>query len=223
MGTTNKKQGITAKSASLVMLLLLFIMEISSCNSPQQELANPAGSPEENQLKQTLNNTPLPSRLLDLNPDTAADAATADLHQNLFGKFFADRAAFYIVRNPTNKLYHSNIKTMTMYYLDGRRSKTKYIMAENVENRLVTAFGSFTIKGYDDKNRALIRNKKIWASTVGSLALNTQLDNYEISWTFGHTHISYRVEAMNKEETYKYSESLLSYEQSLRRIRIEED
>lgn len=203
--------------------LVFVLVGLSSCRDAQQEQRTSSLSSDAGLVSSSLNNTKVPTRLLSLHDEAEVGSTAADIQENLFGKFYADRAAYYIVRNPTNRLFHTKIKQMTMYYLDGRMSKTRYIMEENIANRLIKSFGSFKISGYDDKNRALIRENKFFTAEQESLSLNEDFDNYALHWTFGHMQLSYRVDLSNKDETYSYTESLQNFDKKFKTIKIEED
>jgi len=64
-------------------------------------------------LKQTIWIKNVPKQLLALNTKLISSSNEGDIKENLYGKFFYDRAEFYIIKNPKNKIHSSSIKSIT--------------------------------------------------------------------------------------------------------------
>nr|HPM29742.1 hypothetical protein [Chryseolinea sp.] len=138
---------------------------------------------------------------------------------NLFGKFFADRAEFFVINKPTNTLHGSSIQSITLFYLDGQLSKTKYVVADNIAENLVQQFGSFTITGLDQHNKSIIASHTVMIENgIESKRLNPQLDNFEMTWKKGSSQIKYRASKANAMDRYTYTERLSNYEQAYRSV-----
>ena len=56
-----------------------------------------------------------------------------ELGKDLFGKFFQERAEFYIIEDPNKTIYNHPVKSITLYFLDGKLSKTKYELDADIQ------------------------------------------------------------------------------------------
>jgi hypothetical protein len=145
-----------------------------------------------------------------------------DLEENLFGKFYGERATFYIIPDPGTEMYDKPVRSITLYYLDGKHSKTKYVLEDNIVDDLINDYRKFNIRGIDEKNRQLLKTEKIYSRKHKRWALNARLDNYEIQWTLGNTRARMRVNENDSLTAYEYSVRDLDYEKRLARIEKEE-
>ena len=105
-----------------------------------------------------------------------------ELGKDLFGKFFQERAEFYIIENPNKTIYNHPVKSITLYFLDGKLSKTKYELDTDISDDLIHSYGTFTIKGYDSITRRLFKTEKIVDRVNNKKILNKNLVNYELKW-----------------------------------------
>lgn len=169
-----------------------------------------------------LNNKEIPAAFLSLHEPAEEEEGTAvanaDISGNLYGKFFNERAEFFIIDNPKNKLHHTKVKTITLYYLDGQLGKTKYILEQDAATRLIECHGSFKISAYDDKNREILKSGKVLVRKGEDITLNQELDNYQLKWTSGNHIIVYKVNLHDEQETYRYVEKRDTYEQNFREV-----
>ena len=174
-----------------------------------------------------LNNKKVPDELLVLDAEQdstevagilRAGVASPDVEGNLFGKFFNNRASFFIIESPTNKIHNSGVKSITMYYLDGKLSQAKYVLERNVLDSLVQQYGRFRIKAFDPKNREILASGAVLVETEEGLVMNDQLDNFEMRWALGDMQIKYRVNLKEGKEPFLYTERLESYEKNFRRV-----
>lgn len=165
-----------------------------------------------------LNHKEVPDEFLSLYEQEETETINSDIGGNLYGKFFNERAEFFIIENPQNKLHDTGVKSITLYYLDGQLGKTKYILQQNVADKLIECYGSFKISAYDNKNRDILKSGKVLVKTDEDIVLNQQLDNYQLTWTSGNNKIVYKVNVNDKQETYRYVEKRSNYEQNFREI-----
>jgi hypothetical protein len=138
--------------------------------------------------------------------------------ENLYGKFFNDRAEFYIVKEPQNKVYHSKVASLTFYYLDGQLSQTRYILEQDIVEELLRRYGSFRITGYDPKNQALISAKQVMVHTADGVLFNKELDNYGLSWQLDEKQIRYRVNKGDPKAGFHYVERMNTYKKEFSKI-----
>lgn len=143
-----------------------------------------------------------------------------ELEGNLFGKFFCDRAEFYVIESPNDRIYNAQARSLTLYYLDGVLSKKKYRLTVDIHAELIKSLGNFSITGFDRKNYALIKKGEILVRTRAGLALNKALDNYELKWETENGMVSYRVKFLNGRPTYHYIEKELTYESHFKSLEM---
>src|SRR6186997_2290926 len=101
-----------------------------------------------------------------------------ELGKDLFGKFFQERAEFYIIENPNKTIYNHPVKSITLYFLDGKLSKTKYELEADISDDLIHSYGTFTIKGYDSITRRVFKTEKIVERVNNKKILNKNLISY---------------------------------------------
>jgi hypothetical protein len=197
-----------------VLPLVIFSVALAACTSRQAEtsvLEEPQAPVEEVFIVNTLNEKAVPDGLLILKGVDSDDELEHALQDNLYGKFFADRAEFFVVEKPLNKIHGSSIQSITLFYLDGQLSKTKYILDNNIANNLIQQFGSFRMVGLDRWNKKLISERRVMLPDKKS-TLNPDLDNYEMTWKVGGNLVRYRVSKENNNKAFTYVEGLSNYE-----------
>ena len=141
-----------------------------------------------------------------------------ELGKDLFGKFFQERAEFYIIENPNKTIYNHPVKTITLYFLDGKLSKTKYELDADISDDLIHSYGTFTIKGYDSITRRLFKTEKIVDRVNNKKILNKNLVNYELKWEMSSKFIFTRVDKSGPKVRYEYIESLKNYDARFRGV-----
>jgi len=134
-----------------------------------------------------------------------------ELAKNLFGRFFKQRAEFYIIENPNKTLYNKPVKSITLYFLDGALAKTKYELDDDISDDLIQSYGTFTIKGYDTLTRGLFKREKIISVHDQRKTLNKKLTNYELKWELESKFVYTRVDKSAKQKKFAYIEALKHY------------
>lgn len=134
-----------------------------------------------------------------------------ELGKNLFGKFFQKRAEFYVIENPNKTLYNRPVKSITLYFLDGTLSKTKFELDEDISNDLIRSYGAFTIKGYDTLTRKLLRTEDIMKVSDQEKILNEKLTNFELKWDRDSKFVFARVDKSGPKKRFEYIEALKDY------------
>ena len=135
-----------------------------------------------------------------------------ELGKDLFGKFFQERVEFYIIENPNKTIYNHPVKSITLYFLDGKLSKTKYELDADISDNLIYSYGSFTIKGYDSITRRLFKTEKIINRVNNKKILNKNLINYELKWEMSSKFIYTRVDKSRPKPRFEYIESVKNYD-----------
>lgn len=200
----------TARTFALALALL------SACSHEKKNEPARTAGPKEAPQAPVFDNSRVPENILTLN--TPPEKSRLGSAHNLFGKFFCDRASFYIIKNPRNNLYSAQPESITLYYLDDKLSQVQYVMSRDITHRLIWALGNFRIVGHDEHNRALLESGKILVSTDSTRTLNPELDNYKLIWTFGEKQVTYRVNRRSIGEEYVYAERMKDYDKRFREI-----
>ena len=141
-----------------------------------------------------------------------------ELGKDLFGKFFQERAEFYIIENPNKTIYGHPVKSITLYFLDGKLSKTKYELDAEISDDLIHSYGTFTIKGYDSITRRVFKTEKIVDRVDNKKVLNKNLVNYELKWEMSSKFIYTRVDKSGPKVRYEYVESLKNYDEKFKGV-----
>jgi hypothetical protein len=144
-----------------------------------------------------------------------------ELGRNLYGKFFRERAEFYIIENPNKTIYNRPVKSITLYFLDGTLAKTKYELADDISDDLIHSYGNFRIQGYDTLTRRLVKGKRIIHVIDGKKILNKSLTNYQLKWNVDSKFIYARVDKSGPKKRFEYIESLKEYETKYRSVQSE--
>ena len=210
--------GKNVKNSLIMALAFCFLL---ACGQRKGEDAN-AIQQKKKETKASLNKQEVPQELLTLAADTQVQQRQAGkesiLKENLYGKFFDERAEFYIIKEPQNSLYQTKVKKLTLYYLDGELSQTRYILEADIIDQLIKQYGAFGITGHDAKNQELIRARQILIYTPQGQVFNKDLDNYQISWRVDEKLIRYRVNKYEPENRFNYLERLKDYKRAFSEI-----
>lgn len=206
-----------------LVVIFLGAICLTSCSYSKEETTLTDTTTAKVTMLNNLNYKEIPDEFLTLyepeeQEETAVSEAEADIGGNLYGKFFNERAEFFIIENPQNKLHDTGVKSITLYYLDGQLEKTKYILQQNVADKLIECYGSFKISAHDSKNRDILKSGKVLVKTDEDIELNQELDNYQLKWTSGNNIIVYKVNLNDRQEAYRYVEKRSTYEQNFREI-----
>lgn len=201
-----------------LIAIFLGLSCLTSCSFNKEEVPLTDISTAKVTRLNNLNHKEVPDEFLSLYEQEETETINSDIGGNLYGKFFNERAEFFIIENPQNKLHDTGVKSITLYYLDGQLGKTKYILQQNVADKLIECYGSFKISAHDSKNRDILKSGKVLVKTDEDIELNHELDNYQLTWTSGNNKIVYKVNVNDKQETYRYVEKRSNYEQNFREI-----
>ncbi len=203
---------LTASSFLTAAFAASFLLE--ACNSSQEQVV----------AKETVINVSeardpsIHTDLLSLMSDTVGVPTDLPSSEHLFGKFFNDRAEFFIIENPSNTLYQSGIQSITLFHLDGRLQQTKYVVEENIESKLLQHLGPCKIIPLDSVSKVVAATQKIVKSENSQLVMNPTLTHYELKWEEDDTLVRYRVQKNRKKEMYVYIESSKEYAQEMKEI-----
>ena len=202
----------------ILSVLFAVSLALTSCDKSdnREVLHNSITSSESD--NRNFDNAEVPEELLTLRSENSNETKNDTLSDNLFGRFFCDRAEFYIIDNPQNEIYFQKPTSIILYYLDGELCQAKYELEENIADRLFKELGRCRIIGIDLKNRAIIESNGILIKSETGTEFNPELDNYELKWTIGDKEVKYRVERKEDKIRFIYTEKLKSYEKQYKRI-----
>lgn len=196
----------------LVLIALISCKEKREENNSDKQLV----STERKVVK--LDGQKVPDRLLTLNTESNREVLQGTARGNLFGKFFCDRAAFYIIKNPQNNVFSTKANSIILYYLDQQLRQTKYILSDDIVTHLINSLGNFSITGLDQRNSKIIMARRVVTKKDQRWEFNEELDNYELEWTYGDKQIKYKVSPHNHEGPFVYLEKVKDYEKEFKAL-----
>lgn len=173
---------------------------------------------EHHEIEKSKKNVPERFLRIDGQTDTLRNY---ELGRELYGKFFRDRAEFYIIENPNKTIYSRQVKSITLYFLDGMLAKTKYELEEDISDDLIQSYGNFTVRGYDTLTRRIVKSKRIFDVIDNKKTLNKNLTNYQLRWDLDSKFIYARVDKSRTRKRFEYIESLKEYETKYRSVQRE--
>lgn len=191
--------------------IIFFLVVLISCEQvkPTEQNINVTA------IKRSEKNIPDRFLRIDGNVDTLRSYA---LGNNLFGKFFRQRAEFYVIENPNKTLYSRPVKSITLYFLDGMLAKTKFELDDDISNDLIQSYGDFTIKGYDTLTRKMLQTEKVVQAMNEKKVLNKNLKNYQLKWDRQTKFIYARVDKSQPKKRFEYIESIKDYEERYKEV-----
>lgn len=132
----------------------------------------------------------------DLVLNSTAEQTSLTLDDHLFGKFFYDRAAFYVLSNPDKSIYGSSIKSLVLCYLDGELAQLKYETKDNITDKVINEHGNseFKITACDDANKKILQAENVITRVNGKLAFQKKLTNYQLRFYHSNVEIIIRVD-----------------------------
>lgn len=133
------------------------------------------------------------------------------VEENLFGSFYGGRASYFIVDHPEQQLYNSGISSITFSFLDGDLFKSKYHLNRNISNALIEKHGKYKIKAFCKDDKEIIKNQLLYEFHNGKRVLNRALKNYELSWKDEDKLIHMRVNLLDDENPFIYTEQRADY------------
>ncbi|MDQ3395331.1 MAG: hypothetical protein M3512_14635 [Bacteroidota bacterium] len=200
------------KNYNLLLIASITII-LNSCDSPVNEpekvAAPPAISTIEIQEAKVLE---LPKKNKSFDFDLADNIPEREIANQLFGKFFDERAEFFVIEDPHKTVLHANVKKMTLFFLDGKLAKFKYILDTNISNQLINIYGSCKIIGLDLKNREELDNNNAIIKVNNKYLLSENLSNYQVQWDLGEKSLVMRVRTADDEILYEYEEKIKGFE-----------
>lgn len=142
------------------------------------------------------------------------------LKDHFFGKFFQDRAEFFVIQNSTSEIFGTPVKTIVLYYLDERHCQSKFIVSENIADKLIARYGTFSLTALDDYNRELAENENVLIEENGSKKLNRDFTHVELSWKLSDKIVRFRLNEQHKTEPFVYTEHVPEYQNLYRTVEM---
>lgn len=140
---------------------------------------------------------------------------------HLYGKFFDERAEFYIVENPELYISDTEVNKLTLYFIDGTLCKKKYELAEDISGELIKAYGGFKFKALNDTTYKLSRAEKIVLKTEEGNQMNEKFNRYQMRWDDYDVLIKYVVFKDTVAGQLELVEELAAYKTLLRAAELE--
>lgn len=131
--------------------------------------------------------------------------------RQLHGKFFQDRAWFYVVEKPELYISNTEVTELTLYFIDGVLCKKKYLLTEDISSALMKSYGGFKFKSLNHRTRDITKKEKIVMKTAKGNQLNEKLERFEMKWDADETLIRYHLSKDSLQSTIFLEEELSSY------------
>ncbi|WP_258102011.1 hypothetical protein [Marinoscillum pacificum] len=141
--------------------------------------------------------------------------------QHLYGKFFDDRAEFYIVENPDLYVSEALVNRLTLYFIDGTLCKKKYELDTDISQELMKAYGGFRFKALNDTTYKLSREENIVVKSDTGNFINDSFNRYQMKWEDEGVAIKYLVFKDTTAGQLELVEELISYKDLLRAAELE--
>ena len=132
--------------------------------------------------------------------------------EDLFSKFFGDRAELVVVENPSNQIFGAFIDKIILYYIDGKLCQTKYILMQDITDTLVNKFQKASAMGLDEQNEKIIDDGKWLSFSNNQWHVSDKLTHYQLMWELPDKQITLRIDEEKQVEGIEYIETLPSYE-----------
>ncbi|WP_421890971.1 hypothetical protein [Marinoscillum sp.] len=131
--------------------------------------------------------------------------------EHLYGKFFGDRAEFYIVENPELYVSNAQVNRLTLYFIDGMLCKKKYDLESDISQELMKSYGSFKFKALNDSTRHISKSEKIVLKTNGRARINEHLNRFQMKWDKEEVLIRYLIFKDSAQAEIQLVEELSAY------------
>lgn len=160
----------------------------------------------------------LPADLQILTINETFEEERPSLDDYLFGKFFQDRAEFFVIQQSNSRIFNTPVSTVVLYYLDGEHCKTKFIMAEDIGARLIAEYGNFKIVPLDEPTKELLAQEEIIITENNKKVINKTFRKYELLWKLNTKIVRFKVDLDNPIEPYIYTEHVPQYDNLYRNL-----
>ncbi|HCX22856.1 MAG: hypothetical protein CMB80_29735 [Flammeovirgaceae bacterium] len=141
--------------------------------------------------------------------------------EHLYGKFFDERAEFYIVEKPELYVSDALVNRLTLYFIDGTLCKKKYELDTDISQELMKSYGGFRFKALNDTTYKLSREEKIVIKSDTGNVINDAFNRYQMRWEDDGVAIKYMVFKDTIAGQLELVEELLAYKELLRAAELD--
>ncbi len=128
---------------------------------------------------------------------------------NLFGEFYHDRAAYYIIDRPEIFIGSARVLELTLYFVDDILLRKKYLLHKDISNELIMAFGSFKFRPLDKVSSDFI--KEGHTVITSDYEIDNRLKKFRLSWEEEIMNVEMNVIEDSLSGTYTYIEEHPEY------------
>jgi hypothetical protein len=193
---------------------VLAILVLVSCRQPANEIVINTGQKKEgSKFSKGV-------KSVDVEIGDTFTGVPANLSKNLYGKFFYDRAEYYIIENPTNQIWGKGVLKTTLYYFDGQLYKVKHLMQDDISYNLINQRPQFKVKALDSISRRVLKSQAVVFRMDNKLTLNDNLSHYELTWLKDEKQIKWKTSLEGNGKLYEYSESFADYKKKYRELEV---
>jgi hypothetical protein len=184
--------------------LIPFLITFIACRQPANEIVITEKPKEARKFSNGV-------KAVDMQVGETFSGVPADLSKNLYGKFFYDRAEYYIIENPANQVWGKGVLKTTLYYFDGQLYRVKHLLADDISQELINDHAQFKVKALDSISRSILKTQAVVFRVDNKLVLNDNLSRYELTWLKDERQVKWRTSAEGNGTYFEYSEYLADY------------
>lgn len=132
----------------------------------------------------------------------------------LHGSFFENKIEFYTIEEPSIRLFDTRIKKVTLYFIDGYLTKTKYLLEKDISSALINVHGKFNMVPLDTLTKNSVEDKKILRKVNKLYELHGNVQQYQLKWKKENKTLRYRKIrdlTLENESVMEYIEELNDY------------
>jgi len=157
-------------------------------------------------LEQTLITVPIGSNR------SAIDISDEHLH----GRFFQDRAEFFVVEQPLLYLADTKVEELTLYFIDDVLCKKKYELASDISTDLMRTYGTFKFRALNDSSKTIAKKEGVLQKSTKKKTMNQNMNYYRMRWPNQKPALYYEYKRDSVEERRLLIEELSEYKNLLR-------
>jgi len=203
-------------NSSITFSFIIFLFVLSACNTNRKDKQDTAnvrcqliGKGDPTAQEQTLITVKIGTSKSDIEID--------DVH--LHGKFFDDRAEFFVVEQPLLYLGDTKVEELTLYFIDGVLCKKKYELEKDISSDLMKTYGTFKFKALNDSSKVISKQEGVLAKGK-KRTINNNLTYYRMKWPKNSPLLYYEYKRDSAMENRFLIEELASYKILLRQAEL---
>lgn len=112
--------------------------------------------------------------------------------EDLFGKFYDERATFYVITDPGLFIGDAPVSRLTLFFVDDELMKKKYELEKDIHQDLIRIYRNFSFVPLNANSRQLADTET--PVVKEQKTINPLFDHYRLIWRMEFSHILYESE-----------------------------